>query len=53
LWDQTYFGGFVKGQQTTTSGGLTKLGWDSYIAIYHNRFCIAKTFDASNKNQVS
>jgi hypothetical protein len=34
MWGQTYFGGLIKGQQTTTSGGLAKLGWVQYVAIY-------------------
>jgi hypothetical protein len=50
---QTYFDGLVKGLQTTISGGLAKLIWTACILEYHNRFCIAKTCDTSNKVQVS
>ena len=50
MWGQTHFGGFVKGEHTTISGGLVKLVWNACILKYHNRFCIAKTFDFSNKS---
>ncbi len=50
MWGQIYFGGLVKAEYTTISGGLVKLVWTVYILKYHNRFCIAKTFDISNKS---
>jgi hypothetical protein len=42
------FDGLVKGLQLTISGSLAKLAWNACILKYHNRFCIAKTFDTSN-----
>jgi hypothetical protein len=50
MWGQIYFGGLVKAEQTTLSGSLAKLVWTACILKYHNRFCIAKTFDNSNES---
>lgn len=46
---QIYFGEFVKPEYTTIFGDLVKLVWIVSILKYHNCFCLAKTFDFSNK----
>jgi len=53
MYGQTYFDGLVKGLQTTISGGLAKLVWTACILKYHNRFCIAKTFNIANLSLLS
>ena len=38
MWGQIFFGGLVKGWNTTTSGCLTKFVQTAYITKYQNYF---------------